>query len=86
VILVDYAITTGSTILAAARWIKEESKYKYKKLIVTVLVAPAKGYTIYKLNQIADKVIVLYMPEEFFMLLVNFINNLIRFLMRIQNQ
>lgn len=64
VILVDDGIATGSTILAAARWIKE-GKLECKKLIVAVPVAPAKDDTIEKLNKIADKVIILYMPEEF---------------------
>ena len=65
VILVDDGIATGATILAAARWIKER-KNKCKKLIVAVPVAPAKSETVDMLNHIADKVIILYMPEEFY--------------------
>ncbi len=65
VILVDDGIATGSTILAAVRWIKER-KNECKKLIVAVPVAPAKSETVTMLNQIADKVIILYMPEEFY--------------------
>jgi putative phosphoribosyl transferase len=64
VILVDDGIATGSTIIAAAQWIKEE-KHECKKLIVSVPVAPAKDETKDKLNQIADKVIILYTPIEF---------------------
>jgi predicted phosphoribosyltransferase len=64
VILVDDGIATGSTILAAARWIKE-GKFECKKLIVAVPVAPAKDDTIEKLNKLTDKVIILDMPEEF---------------------
>jgi putative phosphoribosyl transferase len=65
VILVDDGIATGATIIAAAQWIKEENKYNCKKLIVAVPVAPANEDTVIRLNQIADKVIILYMPEEF---------------------
>ena len=65
VILVDDGIATGATILAAARWIKER-KNECKKLIVAVPVAPAKSETVEMLNQIADKVIILFMPEEFY--------------------
>ena len=65
VILVDDGIATGATIIAAAQWIKEDNKYNCKKLIVAVPVAPANEDTVIKLNQIADKVIILYMPVEF---------------------
>jgi predicted phosphoribosyltransferase len=65
VILVDDGIATGSTILAAARWIKE-GKHECKKLIIAVPVAPAKDDTIEKLNKFADKVIILYIIEEFY--------------------
>lgn len=64
VILVDDGIATGATIIAASQWIKEE-KHKCRKLIVAVPVAPGIGETIDKLNQIADKVIILYTPVEF---------------------
>ena len=59
VILVDDGIATGATIIAAAQWIKEDNKYNCKKLIVAVPVAPANEDTVIKLNQIADKVIIL---------------------------
>jgi putative phosphoribosyl transferase len=65
VILVDDGIATGATIIAAAKWIKEGNKHNCKKLIVAVPVAPANKDTNIKLNQIADKVIILYMPQEF---------------------
>ena len=65
VILVDDGIATGATIIAAAQWIKEGNKHNCKNLIVAVPVAPANEDTVIKLNQIADKVIILYMPEEF---------------------
>jgi predicted phosphoribosyltransferase len=65
IILVDDGIATGSTILAAARWIKE-GKHECKKLIVAVPVAPAKDNTIDKLNEFADKVMILYIVEEFY--------------------
>ena len=81
VILVDDGIATGSTIIAAAQWIKkeEEENRNCKKLIIAVPVAPAtKSDTIDKLNQIADKVIILYSPTEFLLLLADSINNLIK--------
>jgi putative phosphoribosyl transferase len=67
VILVDDGIATGSTIIAAAQWIKKEGENRnFKKLIVAVPVAPdTKSDTVDKLNQIADKVIILYSPAEF---------------------
>lgn len=64
VILVDDGIATGSTILAAARWIRE--KQKCKMLIVAVPVAPASNDVIRMLDQISDKVIVLELPLEFY--------------------
>ncbi len=63
VILVDDGIATGATIIAASQWLKE-GKYNCKKLIVAVPVAPDTDETIDKLNQIADKVIILYTPKE----------------------
>jgi len=64
VILVDDGIATGATIIAAARWLNE-GKQKCKKLIIAVPVAPAGDETIAKINQLADKVIILYTPSEF---------------------
>lgn len=64
VILVDDGIATGSTIIAAAKWIKD--KHNCKKLIIAVPVAPATKDTIDKLNEIADHVIVLAVIEEFY--------------------
>ena len=63
IILVDDGIATGATVLAAVKWIKE--KQQYKKLIVAVPVAPAESDTIDKLNQIVDKVIVIFTPYDF---------------------
>jgi predicted phosphoribosyltransferase len=61
VVLVDDGIATGATILAAARWIKE--KHNCKKLVIAVPVAPRE--ILEDLNDIADKVIILYTPEPF---------------------
>jgi predicted phosphoribosyltransferase len=62
VILVDDGIATGSTIFAAAKWIKNNQKCK--ELVVAVPVAPPD--TINKLKkEVSDKVIVLYTPELF---------------------
>ncbi|HJU60184.1 MAG TPA: phosphoribosyltransferase family protein [Nitrososphaeraceae archaeon] len=63
IILVDDGIATGATVLAALKWIKE--KQHYKKLIVAVPVAPAESDILDKLNQIADKVIVIFTPYDF---------------------
>jgi predicted phosphoribosyltransferase len=62
--LVDDGIATGSTIIAAARWIKE--KHNCKRLIIAVPVAPATNDTIDKLDEIADKVIILSIVREFY--------------------
>jgi predicted phosphoribosyltransferase len=59
-VLVDDGIATGA-MLASARWIKE--KYNCKKLVIAVPVAPRE--ILEDLNNIADKVIVLYTPEPF---------------------
>ena len=63
IILVDDGIATGATILAAVKWIKE--KQYCKRLIVAVPVAPAESNILDKLNQIADKVIVIFTPYDF---------------------
>jgi predicted phosphoribosyltransferase len=64
VVLVDDGIATGSTIIAAARWIKE--KHNCKRLIIAVPVAPATNDTINKLDEIADKVLILSIVREFY--------------------
>jgi predicted phosphoribosyltransferase len=64
VVLVDDGIATGSTIIAAARWIKE--KHNCKKLVIAVPIAPATNDTIDKLDEIADKVIILSITREFY--------------------
>ncbi|MGE5634412.1 MAG: phosphoribosyltransferase [Deltaproteobacteria bacterium] len=63
IILVDDGIATGATVLAAVKWIKE--KQYCKRLIVAVPVAPAESNILDKLNQIADKVIVIFTPYDF---------------------
>jgi len=60
VVLVDDGIATGATMFVAAHWVK---KQKPKKLIIAIPVGPPE--TISKLNQIADKVIVLESPYIF---------------------
>ena len=75
VILVDDGIATGATILSAAQWLKIKQNC-CKILIVAVPVAPpppppsmsssSNQDIISKLNQIADKVIVLYRPDPFY--------------------
>ena len=61
VVLVDDGIATGATILASAKWIKD--KHNCKQLIIAVPVAPRE--ILEDLNNIADKVVVLYNPEPF---------------------
>ena len=74
VILVDDGIATGATVLSAARWLKTKQNC-CKMLIVAVPIAPptppllhrsSDNDIIYRLNQIADKVIILYRPEPFY--------------------
>jgi Predicted phosphoribosyltransferases len=63
IILVDDGIATGATMLAAVKWLKE--KHYCKRLIVAVPVAPLESSILEKLNQIADKVIVIFTPYDF---------------------
>jgi len=63
IILVDDGIATGATILAAVKWLKD--KHYCKGLIVAVPVAPLESSILEKLNQIADKVIVIFTPYDF---------------------
>jgi putative phosphoribosyl transferase len=73
VLLVDDGIATGATILSAAQWLKTK-KNCCKILIVAVPVAPSPPSIpsssnediVSKLNQIADKVIILYRPDPFY--------------------
>src|SRR5215212_1953032 len=63
IILVDDGIATGATMLAAVKWLKEN--HYCKRLIVAVPVAPLESSILEKLNQIADKVIVIFTPYDF---------------------
>ncbi|MGE3859892.1 MAG: phosphoribosyltransferase, partial [Nitrososphaeraceae archaeon] len=63
VVVVDDGIATGATILAAVKWLKE--KKHCKRLIVAVPVAPAESEILEYLTQYADKVIVIFTPNDF---------------------
>jgi putative phosphoribosyl transferase len=63
VILVDDGIATGSTMIAAARWVKEKRQSKH--FVIAVPVAPQSQDTINELERAADKLIILYLPEIF---------------------
>ena len=63
IILVDDGIATGATMLAAVKWLKEN--HYCKRLIVAVPVAPLESSILEKLNQTADKVIVIFTPYDF---------------------
>jgi predicted phosphoribosyltransferase len=63
VVLVDDGIATGSTMIAAARWLKEKQKYKH--FLIAVPVAPKSQDTIIELERAADKLIILYSPDIF---------------------
>lgn len=63
IILVDDGIATGATIIAASQWIRK--KHNCKNLIIAVPVAPARDETIDKLKEISDRVIVIYIIEDF---------------------
>jgi predicted phosphoribosyltransferase len=74
VMIVDDGIATGATMLSAARWLKTKQNC-CKMLIIAVPVAPPSSPSLQsssnedvvtKLNQIADKVIILYRPEPFY--------------------
>ncbi|TFE70696.1 phosphoribosyltransferase [Methylacidiphilum caldifontis] len=61
VILVDDGIATGSTIRAAVAAIRKLSP---KEIVVAVPVAPPRAFE--EMKKVADKVIILMTPEEFF--------------------
>lgn len=63
IILVDDGIATGATIIAASQWIRK--KHLCKKLYIAVPVAPARDDTIEKLKEMADKVIILHILDNF---------------------
>jgi len=48
VILVDDGAATGTTLIVAARWIKERKEHKFKKLIIAIPVAPKETVNILK--------------------------------------
>jgi predicted phosphoribosyltransferase len=60
VVLVDDGIATGATMIVAIQWVK---KQKPKQIIVAIPVGPKD--TIEKLNEVADKVVVLQSPLYF---------------------
>jgi putative phosphoribosyl transferase len=60
VILVDDGIATGSTIFAAAQWVKAQ---KCRQLIITIPIGPK--HTVDKLKEAADMVIVIDAPTSF---------------------
>jgi putative phosphoribosyl transferase len=62
VVLVDDGIATGATILSAAHWLRTKQNC-CKMLIIAVPVAPPD--VIDKINELSDKVIVLYTPDIF---------------------
>lgn len=64
IILTDDGIATGATIFAAAQWIAKDM-HQHEKLIVAVPVAPGNSEILERLNQIADKIIILHSPMEF---------------------
>jgi predicted phosphoribosyltransferase len=61
VVLVDDGIATGATMLASARWIKNEQHCR--QLVIAVPVAPDEILT--QLKQVAEEVIVLDTPDPF---------------------
>ena len=60
IVLVDDGIATGATMFAAAQWIKKQNP---EKLIIAIPVGPPESIS--KLNQIADKIVVLQSPNVF---------------------
>jgi predicted phosphoribosyltransferase len=63
IVLVDDGIATGSTMIAAARWLVEKQKYRH--FLIAVPVAPSSQDTTIELERAADKLIILYSPDIF---------------------
>ena len=63
VILVDDGVATGATITSAAQWLR--LKLNCKNIVIAVPVAPP-GDNLSKLNEIANKLIILSTPEPFY--------------------
>jgi predicted phosphoribosyltransferase len=59
-ILVDDGVATGATVIASARWLRKQNP---SNLVVAVPVAPSQSAQL--LEQEADSILVLYMPENF---------------------
>lgn len=60
VILVDDGIATGATVIASARWAR---KRQLSTLTIAVPVAPSQSVDV--LEQEADSVVVMHMPDNF---------------------
>jgi putative phosphoribosyl transferase len=61
IVLVDDGIATGATLIACAHWIK--SIFNFKKLIITVPVAPPQ--ILDDLKNLTDEVIIPFTPDPF---------------------
>jgi predicted phosphoribosyltransferase len=59
-ILVDDGVATGATVIASARWLRKQNP---SNLVVAAPVAPSQSAQL--LEQEADSILVLYMPENF---------------------
>ena len=62
VILVDDGVATGETLKAAIRWLSEENHHAGKVIVAIPVCSPD---TIAELEAMADKVICLYVPDDF---------------------
>ncbi|MGB9803196.1 phosphoribosyltransferase, partial [Desulfofundulus sp.] len=62
IIVVDDGIATGYTVLAALRWVRH--KFEPEELVLAVPVAPRE--TMRQLEDEADKLVVLEVPDDFY--------------------
>jgi predicted phosphoribosyltransferase len=63
IILVDDGVATGATLISVARWIKNRTEHKYKKLIIAIPIAPK--HIVELLKKECDHVEVVLSPSDF---------------------
>jgi predicted phosphoribosyltransferase len=63
IILVDDGAATGATLISVARWIKNRTEHKYKKLIIALPIAPK--HIVELLKKECDHLEVVLSPSDF---------------------
>jgi predicted phosphoribosyltransferase len=61
--LVDDGASTGATLISVARWIKNRTEHKYKKLIIALPIAPK--YIVELLKKECDHLEVILSSSDF---------------------